>query len=56
MKKKMNPKKIAVVGAAVLIAGMATAGIVAAPRYSTTAVTKMNTNEDVYKRQVWKAR
>ena len=45
MKKKMNPKKIAVVGAAVLIAGMATAGIVAAPRYSTTAVTKMNTND-----------
>ena len=45
MKKIVNPKKIAVVGAAVLIAGMATAGIVAAPRYSTTAVTRMNTND-----------
>ena len=32
MKKKMKLKKIAEVGAAVLIAGMATAGIVAAPR------------------------
>lgn len=45
MKKKMNPKKIAVVGAAVLIAGMATAGIVAAPRVSSEAITRMNTNE-----------
>lgn len=45
MKKKMNPKKIAVVGAAVLIAGMATAGIVAAPRISSTAITRMNTNK-----------
>ncbi|MCH1981324.1 hypothetical protein MCG98_01875 [Ruminococcus sp. OA3] len=45
MKKKLNPKKFAVVGAAVLIAGMATAGIVAAPRYSTTAITRMNTND-----------